>query len=98
MLQIQSSKSSAGTHHILRIRPLHLGIKRRVLEEDDKNCPSKYTNKMQILQRLSKCQQPWHSYFETPEGEDELESDSLEEVRSEEGSRSGSESESESGV
>ena len=75
--------------------------------DDDKNCPSKYTNKAQILQRLSECQQPWHTYFETSESGDESESDSSEEEEEDDGkeewdrimnnrSDCGSESESES--
>ena len=51
--------------------------------DDDKNCSSKYTSKSQILQRLSECQQSWHTYFETPQDE-ELKSDSFEEEGSEE--------------
>ena len=76
--------------------------------DDDKNCPSKYTNKAQILQRLSECQQPWHTYFETNESGDESESDSSEEEEEEDDGKEewerfmnnrsdcGSESESES--
>eukprot|EP00956_Cyclotella_meneghiniana_P019359 scaffold33127_cov38-Cyclotella_meneghiniana.AAC.2 len=64
--------------------------------DDGKERPSKYTNKAQMLQRLSECEQPWHTYFETPEDDGESGSESSEEEGSEEGSQRGSESESES--
>jgi hypothetical protein len=64
---------------------------------DDKKCPSKYSTRALMLGRLSRCDKPWPSYFQSADSDDEEEDDSYGDGDSTGGSDGEAEGSSESG-